>query len=62
MEKLAEILHELIDAAHGLVDNRRGELHALVDEATAAPAAPAKPAAPPAPPAAPPVPDGAAQS
>lgn len=33
MEYIAEILHELIDAArHALTPNRTGELHALADK------------------------------
>jgi hypothetical protein len=41
MEQLAEVLHELIDAArHVLSPNRVGELHALVD--VVAPKAPAE--------------------
>lgn len=64
MEKLAEILHELISVTHGVTDNRRGELHELADQAaeellhaltTPAPAEPA-------PPAVPVTPDGAAQA
>lgn len=31
MEKLAEILHELVSVTHGVTDNRRGELHELID-------------------------------
>lgn len=36
MDKLAEILHELIDAMqHVLTPGRRAELHALADDAVA---------------------------
>ena len=47
MHKLAELLHELIEAAASqLTPNRRGELHALADDVAAAlPAGPEKIAA-----------------